>query len=53
MRAQAVPGENPETLPHAAEIAAKVVPLASPALTETGLIYQARNDRFVSYRLPE
>src|SRR5687768_5527475 len=53
MRAQAVPGENPETLPHPAEIAAKLIPLASPALNETGLIYQARQNRFVSYRLPE
>jgi NAD(P)-dependent dehydrogenase (short-subunit alcohol dehydrogenase family) len=53
MRAQAMPGENPETLPHPSEIAAKVLPLASAELTETGKIYQARNDRFVSYRLPE
>src|SRR5690606_1299255 len=36
MRAQAVPGENPATLPHPSEVAAKIVPLASPALTETG-----------------
>lgn len=53
MRAQAVPGENPETLPHPSEIAARIVALASPELTRTGGIYQARHDRWVSYRMPE
>ena len=53
MRAQAMPGENPETLPHPSEIAAKILPLASPALTETGMIYQANQDRFVAHRQPE
>lgn len=53
MRAQAVPGENPETLPHPSEIAMRIVPLASPALTRTGEIYQAKQDRWVSYRMPE
>ena len=53
MRAQAVPGENPETLPHPSEIAARIVPLASPALTRTGQIFQARHERWVSYRQPE
>ena len=36
MRAQAMPGENPETLPHPSVIAANILPLASPSLTETG-----------------
>ena len=53
MRAQAVPGENPMTLPHPDEIAGRIVKLASPSLTETGMIYQARPDRWVSYRMPE
>jgi len=53
MRAQAVPGENPETLPHPSVIAAKMLQLASPELTRTGEIFQARHDRFVSYRQPE
>jgi NAD(P)-dependent dehydrogenase (short-subunit alcohol dehydrogenase family) len=53
MRAQAMPGENPETLPHPSEIAARIVPLASPALTRTGQIFQARHERWVSYRQPE
>lgn len=53
MRAQAVPGEDPETLPHPREIAKRIVPLASPDLKETGLIYQAKHNRFVAYRQPE
>ncbi|AZO08987.1 MULTISPECIES: SDR family NAD(P)-dependent oxidoreductase [unclassified Mesorhizobium] len=53
MRAQAMPGEDPETLPHPAESAKRIVPLASPELKETGLIFQAKHNRFVAYRLPE
>ncbi|SFP93475.1 NAD(P)-dependent dehydrogenase, short-chain alcohol dehydrogenase family [Mesorhizobium sp. NFR06] len=53
MRAQAMPGEDPETLPHPSEIARRIVPLASPELKETGLIFQARHNRFVAYRQPE
>lgn len=53
MRALAMPGEDPATLPHPRDVAMKMLPLASPALTETGLIYQARQDRFVAYRDPE
>ncbi|QDB98975.1 SDR family NAD(P)-dependent oxidoreductase [Mesorhizobium sp. 8] len=52
MRAQAVPGEDPETLPHPSEIAARIVPMASPDLTRTGQTYQARHDRWVSYQQP-
>src|SRR5690606_41944929 len=53
MRAQAVPGENPLPLPHPAEIAAHILPMADPALTRTGLIYQAKHDRWVAYQQPE
>jgi NAD(P)-dependent dehydrogenase (short-subunit alcohol dehydrogenase family) len=53
LRAQAMPGEDPNTVPHPSEIAAKLIPLASPSLTETGLIYQARGDRFVAHKQPE
>jgi NAD(P)-dependent dehydrogenase (short-subunit alcohol dehydrogenase family) len=53
MRAQAMPGEDAKTLPHPSDVAGKMLPLASPALTQTGLIYQARHDRFVAYRDPE
>ncbi len=53
MRAQAIPGENPETLPHPSDVAAKILRLVGPDVSETGLIYKAREDRFVSYRMPE
>ena len=35
MRAQAMPGEDPETLPTAASVAEKIVPLAGAAMVET------------------
>lgn len=53
MRAQAMPGENPQTLPHPSEVAASIVALASPALTETGLIFDVPAGRFMRYRMPE
>jgi len=53
MRAQAMPGENPETVPHPSETAGHIMPLVSPDLTETGKIYQAKTQRFLNYRLPE
>lgn len=53
MRAQAMPGENPETLPHPSEIAERIVSLASPTLMHTGDIYLARHDRWIRYRTPE
>jgi len=52
MRAQAMPGEDPATLPHPSEIAARIVPLAGPALTETGLIFDARAQAFQRSRMP-
>ncbi|WP_265515569.1 SDR family NAD(P)-dependent oxidoreductase [Nitratireductor luteus] len=53
MRAQAMPGEDPNTLPHPSEVAAKILPLASPELTETGLIFDVPKNRFTRYRMPE
>ena len=53
MRAQAMPGENPQALPHPSEVAKKIAALASPALTETGLIFDVPAGRFVRYRMPE
>jgi NAD(P)-dependent dehydrogenase (short-subunit alcohol dehydrogenase family) len=52
MRAQAMPGENPAALPHPADVAARILPMASASLTETGRIYQAKHDRWVSYQQP-
>ncbi len=53
MRAKAMPGEDPETLPHPADVAAKIVKLADPALTITGQLYDVRQDRFLKYHLPD
>ncbi|WP_404933297.1 SDR family NAD(P)-dependent oxidoreductase [Nitratireductor sp. L15S-10] len=53
MRAQAMPGEDPETLPHPSEVAAKILPLASPELAETGLIFDVKKNRFTRYQMPE
>ena len=53
MRAQAVPGEDPDILPHPSEVAAKLLPLCGPELTETGKLYVVREDRLKEYRLPE
>ncbi|OCJ18194.1 oxidoreductase [Rhizobium sp. AC44/96] len=53
MRAQAVPGENPETLPHPSEIAKAILPLVGPDVTETGKLFVVRENKLVDYRLPE
>ncbi|HUV32869.1 MAG TPA: SDR family NAD(P)-dependent oxidoreductase [Devosiaceae bacterium] len=42
MRARAVPGEDPETLPHPDEIAPKLVDMIAPAFAETGKLVEAR-----------
>ncbi|HEX5934616.1 MAG TPA: SDR family NAD(P)-dependent oxidoreductase, partial [Pseudorhizobium sp.] len=53
MRAQAMPGEDPETLPHPSEVAKAILPLTSPSMTETGRLFIVRENRFVDYRMPE
>ncbi len=53
MRAQAMPGENPETVPHPSDIAPHIMRLVDPALTETGKIYRVKTGRFHAHRLPE
>jgi len=52
MRAQAMPGEDPNTLPHPAEVAAKILPLAGPAVSETGAIFDVPQGRFLQYQMP-
>lgn len=46
MRAKAVPGENPETLPLPATIAPLLVDLVSPNLTENGKFYSVGEKKF-------
>lgn len=53
MRAQAMPGEDPTSLPHPSQVAASILQLADPALTETGRIFDVRQNRFVGYRMPD
>lgn len=40
MRAQAMPGEDPETLPSAEEVAAQIVDLCLPSFTDNGAVYR-------------
>jgi len=53
MRAQAMPGEDPDTLPHPSEVASALVGLCGPEQTETGKLFVVRENRIVDYRLPE
>ena len=40
MRAQAMPGEDPLTLPSAEDVAAQIVPMCLPSFTDTGAVYK-------------
>jgi NAD(P)-dependent dehydrogenase (short-subunit alcohol dehydrogenase family) len=46
MRAKAMPGENPETLPKPADIAPKLVDMVSPALKENGKLFDISTGTF-------
>ena len=46
MRAKAMPGENPDTLPTPSEIAPKLVDLLSPAVTESGKLFDMTTGAF-------
>lgn len=52
MRSQAMPGEDPKSLPTAREVAAKIVPLAFSSVTETGKLFDVRAEKFLDYRDP-
>ncbi|MCI5077234.1 SDR family NAD(P)-dependent oxidoreductase [Oricola sp.] len=53
MRAQAMPGEDPQTLPSAAEVASKIVPLAGAGITQTGMLWDVPLQKWLEYRSPE
>ncbi len=53
MRAQAVPGEDPESLPHPSDVAKAILPLVGPDVTETGKLFIVRENKLADYRLPE
>uniref|UniRef100_UPI001ABA2366 SDR family NAD(P)-dependent oxidoreductase n=1 Tax=Bartonella grahamii TaxID=33045 RepID=UPI001ABA2366 len=52
MRAQAMPNEDPQTLPLPQQVAAKIVHLFSPDLKETGKLFNVRKNRFMDYHVP-
>ncbi|KQT88383.1 SDR family NAD(P)-dependent oxidoreductase [Aurantimonas sp. Leaf443] len=53
MRKEAMPGEDPKTLPTSKDVAARIVPLAFPDVTETGRLFDVRQNRFLTYRDPD
>ncbi|WP_407965077.1 SDR family NAD(P)-dependent oxidoreductase [Bartonella sp. C271] len=53
MRAQALPGEDPQTLPSPQEVAAEIAYLSSPHLKETGRLFDVRKKRFMNYHIPD
>jgi len=53
MRAQAMPGEDPETLPTASEVASRMLPLVGSDLKETGQLFDVRANRFLTYHMPD
>ncbi len=53
MRALAMPGEDPETVPHPSEVAPHIAALANPALQDNGRLYKVEDGRFVDFRNPE
>ena len=52
MRAQAMPGEDPMTLPAPEEFAKKCLPLLTPEWRESGRLYDFPTDRLLDYRTP-
>jgi len=52
MRAKAMPGEDPATLPHPSELAQHLVELASPAFDKTGVLFDFPARSFVQYGGP-
>jgi NAD(P)-dependent dehydrogenase (short-subunit alcohol dehydrogenase family) len=48
MRAQAMPGEDPQTLPAPEDAASAIVGLCLPEMRETGLIYSFPDKRFLT-----
>ncbi|MBN9134541.1 MAG: SDR family NAD(P)-dependent oxidoreductase, partial [Phyllobacterium sp.] len=52
MRAQAVPGEDPDTLPTAADVAAKIALILDPRIDATGKLYDVRAGKLLGYNDP-
>lgn len=52
MRAEAMPGEDPESIQHPSEVSAAMVMLASDACEETGKIYSVLDGKFLTPNTP-
>lgn len=52
MRAQAMPGEDAATLPTAADVAAKIIPICAASVKETGKIWDVRAQNWLTYQMP-
>jgi NAD(P)-dependent dehydrogenase (short-subunit alcohol dehydrogenase family) len=52
MRAQAMPGEDPMTLPPPEEVAEKIVELCLPSMLETGKVYSYPKRAWLEFRAP-
>jgi NAD(P)-dependent dehydrogenase (short-subunit alcohol dehydrogenase family) len=52
MRAAAMPGEDPLTLPTPEDLAPKLLKLLAPEWTQTGMLYDFPTDRVLSFRDP-
>ncbi|MEZ5787828.1 MAG: SDR family NAD(P)-dependent oxidoreductase [Xanthobacteraceae bacterium] len=53
MRAQFMPGEDPETVPLPERAAEAILPLCLPSFSETGKLYDVPSGRLKSFRAPE
>jgi NAD(P)-dependent dehydrogenase (short-subunit alcohol dehydrogenase family) len=53
MRAAAMPGEDPMTLPTADDVAEKIVAMCLPEFQETGKLYDHRVQTLMAFREPE
>ena len=52
MRAQAMPGEDPDTLPSADEVAAQLVEMCLPSFTDNGAIYKFAPTGLFKFKQP-
>jgi NAD(P)-dependent dehydrogenase (short-subunit alcohol dehydrogenase family) len=52
MRATAMPGEDPMTLPTPETVAEAIVPLCLPSFSETGKLYDFSQHRLLEFQLP-
>jgi NAD(P)-dependent dehydrogenase (short-subunit alcohol dehydrogenase family) len=53
MRAAAMPGEDPMTLPTPEDVAEAILPLCLPDFSETGKLYEFRSRKLLDFREPQ